>query len=380
MTHAAIEEPVAGERAFREDSSVAIQSRAAILLLLGRQALARPITVADRVAEAPPPGQPVDESRRLQVPTLDLAGTRVPRAEARQQMQRVLQLPRAKSVAKHLTGERFASLFSRLREDPSRLNAALLFEAGVRHSDLLTRVCAAWSYATLDKADPSLVRVLREGVRSDDALTRDVSAMALSQFAPKDRELGAHSGAGSDGGGSASRADALLVHGTWARLQSWWQPGGDYHSFVRQHVRAGLYSDPDRFEWSGQYSVPERDRAANELAAWVASRSLSGLDVIGHSHGANVAMLATMRGLEAGTLVLLSCPVHETKYLPDFRRVRRVVSLHVRLDLVILLDGAGQAFRTKGIEEHKLPVWFQHSATHDPAVWQRYDVKRLLKL
>jgi predicted esterase len=380
MVQATVEEPVAGERAFREDSSAAIQSRAAILLLLGRQARARPLTVADRVAEAPPETESFDESQRLQVPTLDLAGARVPRSHARQELQGFLQLPQAKAVARHITGDRFATLFTRLRDEPSRLNAALLLEAGVRHADLLTRVCAAWSYATLDKADPSLVRVLREGVRSDDALTRDVSAMALSQFAPKDRELGPHTGAASDGAGTPSKAEALLVHGTWARLQSWWQPGGDFHSFVRQHVRTGLYSGPDRFEWSGQYSDPERARAANELEAWVASHSLSGLDVIGHSHGANVAMSATMRGLEAGTLVLLSCPVHESKYLPDLERVRRVVSLHVRLDLVILLDRGEQAFRTSGIEEHRLPIWFQHSATHDPAVWERYDVKRRLKL
>ena len=44
------------------------------------------------------------------------------------------------------------------------------------------------------------------------------------------------------------------------------------------------------------------------------------------------------------------------------------------MDLVILVDGGGQKFQDPRIEEHVLPIWFDHFATHDPAVWRDHDV------
>lgn len=110
------------------------------------------------------------------------------------------------------------------------------------------------------------------------------------------------------------------------------------------------------------------------------AHGLDGLDVFGHSHGANIMMLATQNGLTAGTMVLMSCPVHIPKYIPDFTRVTRVVSIHVHLDLVVLADRGGQRFNHPNIEEHVLPLWFDHSATHDPAVWRSQNLKAVLGL
>lgn len=89
-------------------------------------------------------------------------------------------------------------------------------------------------------------------------------------------------------------------------------------------------------------------------------------------------MLASQNGLEVGPLVLLSCPVHFPKYMPDFNRVRRVVSVRVKLDWVIWLDGGGQRFNHPKIEEHILPIWFAHSATHDPSVWRAHNIPGMI--
>ncbi len=89
-------------------------------------------------------------------------------------------------------------------------------------------------------------------------------------------------------------------------------------------------------------------------------------------------MLASQAGLNIGELVLLSCPVHIPKYLPNFTRVTKVVSIRVHLDLVILADGGGQRFQDPNIQENVLPVWFDHFATHDPDIWQQYDVPSML--
>jgi len=50
----------------------------------------------------------------------------------------------------------------------------------------------------------------------------------------------------------------------------------------------------------------------------------------------------------------------------------------VHLDLVILVDGGGQHFSDPRIQEHVLPIWFDHFATHDPDTWERHRVALLL--
>jgi len=56
-----------------------------------------------------------------------------------------------------------------------------------------------------------------------------------------------------------------------------------------------------------------------------------------------------------------------------------VISIRVKLDLVILVDGGGQRFRDPRIEENVLPIWFNHSASHDPDVWRDHEVPSLLE-
>jgi len=52
-----------------------------------------------------------------------------------------------------------------------------------------------------------------------------------------------------------------------------------------------------------------------------------------------------------------------------------VISIRVHLDLVILADGGGQRFYDPRIEEHVLPLWFDHSLSRDPATWRQYNVR-----
>jgi pimeloyl-ACP methyl ester carboxylesterase len=144
------------------------------------------------------------------------------------------------------------------------------------------------------------------------------------------------------------------------------------------YVRPDLYSAADLFSWTGGYSDAARARAAVDLLDWVTQRNLNGLDLVSHSHGGSVAMVATNGGLDIGELVLLSCPAHIPKYVPSFSRVGKIVSVHVHMDLVILADGGGQRFNIPQIQEHVLPIWFDHSATHEPNVWQQYKIPQWL--
>jgi len=216
-------------------------------------------------------------------------------------------------------------------------------------------------------------------VRSRDTLIRDVAATALGRLDPRHAALTKLLEPRRRRSRRQRSHTSLLVHGTWARSQAWWQPpNGDFWSYYHAQVDPTLYGAPDRFEWSGGYSDAARALAGSDLHVWVQQHSLDGLDPIAHSHGASVAMLATHAGTRVGRLILLSCPVHWPQYTPDFTKVGRVISIRVHLDLVILADGGGQRFHDSRIAEHVLPLWFDHSASHDPATWQQYNVPAML--
>lgn len=274
--------------------------------------------------------------------------------------------------------ERMAELAARVQERPTVPMAAALFEASLYDPHEVVRIAAAIAY--LDAAaDPlAVVDPLVEGTRSEDLLVRELAATGLARFAPDHprlAELQEPIEAGEEGEPSHT---SMLVHGTLARRASWWQPGGHFHGYLLQNVRPDLYSASDRFHWSGGYTNSRRARGARRLVPWVQQRNLQGLDLFAHSHGGSVSMLASQQGLDVGKLVLLSCPVHAHRYLPHFQRVNDVVSVRVHLDLVILADRGGQRFRHPQIRENVLPIWYDHAATHDPAVWQRHNVPALI--
>ena len=134
-----------------------------------------------------------------------------------------------------------------------------------------------------------------------------------------------------------------------------------------------------QMRFPGRAPIAKRPEPSPLLSfkAWLAGHTIQNPYLLTHSHGGSVAMLATQNGLNTGPLVLLSCPVHSI-YMPDFSRTGRVVSIRVKLDLVILADGGGQKFNDPRITEKILPIWFDHSATHDPAVWQKYNLPSVI--
>jgi hypothetical protein len=240
-------------------------------------------------------------------------------------------------------------------------------------------VAAAASYFEVSAEPRPAVLVLQRGLRSRDLLTRDVAAYALAHADPTNPALAGLIQPKKRRSTRKRSHTSLIVHGTWAVSSSWWQPpNGDFWKYLHDNVDASLYGAQDRFEWTGGYSDAARALGGSDLHDWIQNHALDGLDLFTHSHGGNVAMLATQAGTDVGLLALLSCPVHWPKYTPDFSRVRKAVSVRVHLDLVILADRGGQKFDDPRISEHVLPVWFDHFATHDPAVWQKYNVPSML--
>jgi len=263
--------------------------------------------------------------------------------------------------------------------DANPETAAALLEVSLRHPHELARVAAAASYVEVAVDPAPAIRILERGVRSRGRLARDVAAHALARLDPRNAALERLLVARRRPSRRRRSRTSTIVHGTWARSSTWWQPpAGDFWKFLHDNVDPQLYAAADRFEWSGGYSDVARALAGNDLRGWVLQHNLDGLDLFTHSHGGSVAMLANQAGIRVGRLVLLSCPVHWPKYAPDFTRVTRVVSVRVHLDLVILVDGGGQRFSDNRIEEHVLSIWFDHFATHDPDTWVQHQVAAML--
>jgi hypothetical protein len=285
-------------------------------------------------------------------------------------------MPRRLEDDERLRAETRARYAAELFQVPEPRQAARLAAYCRDDPDPLTRVAAAVLDFRL-AADPrKAIQTLAEGTRSDDELVRDVAATGLAKISPRHPALGAlrrrrvielEPGAGED------HRTSMLIHGTWARSASWWQPGGDFHSDIRSGYRPDLYAAADRFEWTGGYSPGARATAALKLGQWIRKHNEEGIHLITHSHGGNVAFLASGSAPRFGDLIVLSCPVRD-EYVPNLPRIGRVVSVRVKLDLVILVDGGGQRFDDPGIKEIVLPIWFSHKATHDPEVWQKHGV------
>ncbi|MDH3692617.1 MAG: hypothetical protein OEU36_24580 [Gammaproteobacteria bacterium] len=379
--------------AFAQTGEESAQTQSAVLLCVGVLLRKEP-EAPEAGAEERPLGElfPEDDWAALAIPKslLDLRKHRGARyrtgllrdelgatAAERLKGARDFQDPEAETTFKDVQ----VSLSEQLTRDPDPDIAARLVENSLNHPQPLARVAAASSGFDLfpeDEDRAELLALLVEGLDSEDELVRELAATVLARVEPSHPRLGPLTPPGKEEEQGDPQHTSLLIHGTWARDNSWWQPSGDFHTYILNDVRPDLYSQPDRFDWSGGYSDAARSIAAGRLEIWITERQLNGLDLFCHSHGGSVAMEANHASLQINQLVLLSCPVHPDKYAPNFDQVNDVVSIRVKFDLVILADGGGQRFRDDRIRENRLPIWFNHSASHDPEVWQNHDVPALL--
>jgi hypothetical protein len=358
-----VTEPPLGFYAFARNDAASQLAQAAYLLLLGRELRRRRGVTRSRrhvLAEAP-----LDEDAlAFDIPVI--------RGSARRYVPP--ELPRTSDELHEIARD----LAVILQAEAHEAIAADLLHVCLARPEPIVRVAAAAAAFEITSDARRVIDVLAHATADDDHLVRDVAATALARVMPEHPALLRLVTRPSTPPTAGTARTSLLVHGTFARTDAWWQPGGDFHGYLLNGTLPDLYDQPDRFEWSGGYSDAARELAAQDLAAWAQDHALAEGLLMGHSHGANVIFIVSTLNLAMREAVLLSCPVRWPQYLPDFSRIGRTVSIRVHLDLVILADGAGQRFDDARVDENVLPVWFNHSATHDPAVWQAHGVDALI--
>jgi hypothetical protein len=380
--------PFKGLAAFGHIGEDTSPSQAAILLAFGSQLRGGAAPMRARAAAMKRRGFVVASEDEADFPVPALRGLgqgAVAFDDSRARVQRLhAYKPRGRVAASAAAAPDYERAYrdcaERVFDKPQAANAADLMAMCLDHPKELVRIAAAIGSLRLTNRPEQNLRVLVQGLKSGDELERSLAATGLARLYPEHPALRRLSRGRSAPRVKRPRQTLLLVHGTWGSDSAWYQPGGDFHGFI-DSLRPDTYDAPDFFKWSGGYSDGARLAGATALKQWVEQRNEQGLDLMGHSHGANVILKATELGLNIGKAVLLACPVHVDKYFPNFALLKKpVCSVRVRFDLVILADGGGQRFSHPDIKEVVLPIWFDHGAPHDPGVWQQHKVASKIAL
>lgn len=171
----------------------------------------------------------------------------------------------------------------------------------------------------------------------------------------------------------------IIIHGTWAADGHWWRPGGNFFKYVQTDLgRDDLYGKSDQFKWSGKNRDRKRKQAASELDKWLKAHPAKEVNVFGHSHGANVAMLATHQGVNIDRLVMMSPPVRKD-YYAKWSNVGAAYNIQAKFDPVVAIARGGQWFRIPEVREKKLKV-SGHSESHEPSVWRNEKLPKFVQM
>lgn len=133
----------------------------------------------------------------------------------------------------------------------------------------------------------------------------------------------------------------LLVNGTWTKPFSWHMPGGEFFEALTFVVDE---QDISFFHWSGINSPEARKKAADDLTFYIESfyKPHDELIIIAHSHGGNVATLASQilgkkpeNKHRIHKLFTLGMPIELTgTYAPDMNVINYIYNLFSWNDFV----------------------------------------------
>jgi pimeloyl-ACP methyl ester carboxylesterase len=248
---------------------------------------------------------------------------------------------------------------------------------------VLIQVAAAAAALRFDTRNPLAEAILLESDReaSDEIAELSRTILIADRRSETRRIEIEHPGGGHTDPGS----DSAIVHGTWARWGRWWRPDGRLHRYLREEeaLFPHLYHGSQPFEWSGYFSFRawafqvtkdwHRQQAADSLAWWAHRKLTSPPDLIGHSYGGSLSMLATQAEKELRGLILLSPAVHRA-CLPNPKNYEQALHVTTKRDLVLLADLSIPQLLGDLPNVSAWPVKRKgltgHACTHDPRVWR----------
>ncbi len=139
---------------------------------------------------------------------------------------------------------------------------------------------------------------------------------------------------------SIARTVCIFIHGTWGIESPWYLPGGDFFETFTESAQHYEPCHSVSLSWSGKNTHQARLLAAHQLVRLIKSYSpKTSFIIIAHSHGANVAFLASSilyeyNNHQIDTIYALGPPINIQKYTPNMAIIKRVVNFFSFNDLV----------------------------------------------
>ncbi len=211
-------------------------------------------------------------------------------------------------------------------------------------------------------------------------------------------------GAGGSHTSGVTNIETVIVHGTFAASTTWWRDPGasgkpapdNLWAYLQSKGISTLVRSPNEFSWSGGNSDSARQAGAELFVDWWKTRGRPTLDVVAHSHGGNVVMMASALEpkIQVRNLVLLGTPVRYP-YVPRFHQTEQLTNVYSSNDIVQVPgswgsqrgEGRTQSDHAAGTNLH-LPYWSSvstavksasHSDLHEPRFWDIHKLETLLK-
>ena len=133
----------------------------------------------------------------------------------------------------------------------------------------------------------------------------------------------------------------ILIHGTWASDTDWHLPGGTFYNELEKSCHT-CQATLIPYNWSGKLNHESRVQAAKGLVKIIQSYPIdTAIYLIGHSHGGNVAALASRYlGYDIHNqhlikaLYTLGTPIDYEQYVPNMDIIEYVYNFFSRGDYV----------------------------------------------
>ena len=171
----------------------------------------------------------------------------------------------------------------------------------------------------------------------------------------------------------------IVVHGTWASKESWSKPGGNFFTDLAYSANQ-FNATVVPFSWSGKLDNKSRSIAGKELAKYIQRYSSDiPLCIVGHSHGANVGIVACqeLAKLKTGHIIdkfyALAPPVNAIDYMPNMSIINHFYNFFSLQDYVQPVLGIfGRTYpehpRIANIRIGLEGKQGAHSELHDPII------------
>jgi len=131
----------------------------------------------------------------------------------------------------------------------------------------------------------------------------------------------------------------IIIPGTWAGDATWYKPGGFFFDMVSLSAQS-LSREITFFSWPGDLKKVSVLQAGKQLADVIENDSCTTFDLIAHSRGAHVGIIASQQLCKNKStkkilnFYILAGPVDEQWYMPAMEIVGRVYNLYSLADTV----------------------------------------------